>query len=139
MGRGASLAVLLLAAWLAVAGCAFGSEAACALGLSEIKPKRAARGETFRLHAEGLAVDCYDTGQLGQPPPERGIPIRLRQGEREWSLAAVDAGPPPDYALDARLTVPEEARPGRVVVEIHTESLGSPVRVPFRVIDGDGA
>ena len=140
MGRGASLAVLLLAAWLAVAGCAFGSAAECgrSVGWDRVEQKRVAPGETFRLHGKGFAGDCYDGNQLGRPPPERDIPIGLRQGEKSWRLATVDAGPAPDYVLDAELTVPEDARPGRAVVEIHTELSERPYKVPFRVIAGGG-
>lgn len=139
MRGGASLAVLLLVAWLAVAGCAFGSQAACGrnAGSDRVEPKRAAPDETFRLHGKGFAGDCYDTGQLGEPPPERNIRVVLRQGEEEWHLATVDAGSAPDYAIDAELTVPEGAVPGRALVEIHTKLAAQPDKIPFRVVGGE--
>jgi hypothetical protein len=137
--RGASLAVLLLLAWPAVAGCAFGSQAACSRGADSdrVEPERAAPGESFGLHGEGFAGDCYDTGQLVEPPPERGIRVVLRQGDEEWRLATVDAGPAPDYAIDAELAVPEGAAPGRAVVEIHTKLAARPDKVPLRVVGGE--
>lgn len=136
MGRNVSFVVTAFAAWLVVAGCAFGSQASCARDVSSnrVEPERVAPGETFRFHGEGFAGDCYDTGQLGQPPPERDLRIDLRQGEKSWRLATVDAGPAPDYALDAELTVPEGAEPGRAVVEIHTKLSRTPDRVPLHVL-----
>ena len=150
MERNTTLAATLLLACLAVlAGCAgvapgggaaqtvSFSEAACAFGPPQTEPPPVAPGETFRVHEEGFAADCYDTGQKGQPSPERGIPIRLRQGEEEWGLATVDAGPPPDYAIDAELTVPDEAKLGRAVVEIHTKLAAQPFKLPLRVVGAE--
>ena len=138
MRRRTKLAATLLLACLAViAGCAGSSEVACAFGPPQTEPPRVAPGETFRIHEEGFAADCYDTGQEGQPPPERDVPIGLRQGDEEWRLTTVDAGPPPDYAIDAELTVPEGASPGRAVVEIHTKLAAQPFKVPLRVVGGE--
>ena len=148
MGRNTTLATMLFA-WLAVlTGCSGGalgggaaqtagfSEAACAFGPPQTGPLRASPGESFRVHEEGFAADCYDTGQEGHPPPERDVPD-LRQGEKEWKLAKVDAGPPPRYAIDTELTVPDGVESGRAVVEIHTGLSAQPVKVPLRVVGAE--
>lgn len=111
------------------------SLAACAFLPPQTKLQRVSPGESFGVHEEGFAADCYDTGQQGQPPPERNIPISLQQEGKEWRLATVDAGPPPRYAVDARLTVPEEAEPGRAVVAIHTRLAAEPFEVPISVVE----
>ena len=43
---------------------------------------------------------------------------------------------PPDYALDMRLKVPAEAKPGRAVVVIPDPDSAEPLEVPFRVLGG---
>jgi hypothetical protein len=144
MRRNTTLAAALLAFLTVLAGCAGGAgqtaeefEAACAFGPPQTEPQRASPGGVLRIHEEGFAADCYDTGQGGRPPPERDVLVGLRQGEKEWRLATVDAGPPPSYAIDARLTVPEDAEPGRAVVEIHTRLSAEPFEVPLIVVGGE--
>ena len=110
--------------------------AGCARGFGGPEPSRGAPGEAFRVHGEGFATDCYDTGQPGKPPPQRNVPIDFRQGERTWRLATVDADR--EGTLDAELEVPVDAEAGGATVVVRTDD-GLPVEAPFRVLGGPEA
>ena len=112
-----------------------GSEDACVAARPDAEPSQAAPGESFRLHGEGFRDGCNDTGPPFLPePPQRDIRIEMRQGERTWRLAVVDADP--DYTLGTELEVPADAGPGQAVVVIRAGD-EEPTQVPFRVLGGE--
>ncbi len=113
MKRNVSLAVLLFA-WLAVSsGCAAlgGSSAGCARGAPSVEPERARPGEAFFFRGVGFGGGCDDSNLPFKPePPQQDVRIEMRQGGRAWHLATVDADA--EYAVEAKLEVPEDAEPG---------------------------
>lgn len=90
------------------------SEAGCVSPVIRAEPRRAEPGERFTLHGDGFFIGCNDTGRYERESPDREIRIELRQGEKTWRLAAVEARE--DYSFEERLKVPADASPGRAVV-----------------------
>lgn len=62
----------------------------------------------------------------------------MRQEGRTWDLVRVDAGGPPNYAIDVELKVPTEAKSGSAVIVIPNPDDAGPLEMPFAVL-GDGA
>ena len=130
--------MLMLVVCLTAVGCAGegpsgvvgGSQPACALGLREPELSQAAPGEAFRIYGEGFTTDCYDTGQPGQPPPERGMRIEFRQGGRSWRLASADADE--RGVLDVRLAVPSDAVGPREATVVVRKSDGTGLSWSYR-------
>ena len=130
----ASLPLLLLCA--ALSGCVpGGSSAGCARISPDVEPSRTRPGETFVLRGAGFDGGCDDSNlPFTEDPPQRGVRVEMRQGEKTWPLATVDAGPRPDYAIEEELRVPEDARPGKAAV-VTRDDYG-PMRMPFRMLGG---
>jgi hypothetical protein len=105
-----------------------------------LEPPRAAPGETFILRGRGFGGGCDDSNAPFRPdPPQQDIPIQMRQGGKAWDLATVDAGGPPDYAINVKLKVPKGATSGRATVVIYRPEPLGPMRMPFMVLGGGPA
>ena len=110
------IAVLAVAGCLVLAGCAAAGhvEASCAGPILEAKPPKVSLDRSFRVHGEGFAVGCNDTGQDRRVPPDNDILLGFRQGERTWQLSKTVADR--DYAFGLDLELPYGATPGPAVV-----------------------
>lgn len=120
-----------------LSGCAPSSNSAsgCSQEIPSLEPPRAVPGETFRLSGRGFGGGCDDSNLPFRPdPPQRGILIEMRQRGKAWDLATVDAGGPPNYAIDVELKVPKDAKPGGATVVIPVPNSAEPLRVPFEVL-----
>jgi hypothetical protein len=66
----------------------------------------------------GFFVGCNDTSVNGQAPPpmppDHGVRIELRQGNRSFALATVDADS--SYAFSTSVTIPAAAAVGRASI-----------------------
>ncbi len=110
------IGVLAVAGGVLLAGCAAAGhpEASCAGPSLEAEPQKIAPGRSFRVHGEGFAVGCNDTGQDRRVPPDNDILLGFRQGERTWELSKTIASR--DYSFGLDLEVPYDAAPGPAVV-----------------------
>lgn len=98
--------------------------AACAARASsiEVEPEQVSPNSSLEVHGEGFGklVECDDTGFVGEEPegavfePRKNISVELRQGSKNWELAAVDANQ--DLAFDEELKLPAGVTPGQATV-----------------------
>lgn len=137
--RPAALSYLLLCLLTLFTGCGLlgGTSAAeCGQQAPSVEPSRADPEETFRVYGGGFREGCNDTGPpFFEEPARRDIRVEMRQGGRSWTLASgLAASDPPDYALDVKLKVPTDAKPGRAVVAIPDPDSAEPMEAPFTVL-----
>ena len=99
-------------------------EAACEAPRISVIPTTGSPGSNLIVSGEGWAAECNDTisCQTGQQctepppsPPSKAIAITLKQGDRSWPLATVDAAP--DYAFKVSSSIPSDAQPGAATIE----------------------
>jgi len=99
--------------------------APCPSPSMEAIPARAAAGATFRLRGQSFSSGCNKTR------PARDVEIHFRQDGKIRKLATLEANR--NLAFNARLRVPENARPGRAILSANTRS-GEHVKTSFSVI-----
>ena len=88
------------------------ASASCAAPEIEVSPESGAPSSSIHVTGKYFADGCNDTGPASQAPapPQKGIHVSLRQGDAEFELGVVDAGPDYTFTLDAE--VPSDASPG---------------------------
>lgn len=106
--------LLATAAVLVLSGCG-GTPTAhggCTGPQITLSPGQVAPGGELRVQARFVWADCYDTGQPGTPPPQRGVAIVLEPdgGPAPIRLAEIDADP--DGRIDVTVRVPDDAPAG---------------------------
>src|SRR5215210_2091018 len=112
--------------WTAVAAAlVLVAVALCPSPSMEAIPARAAAGATFRLRGQSFSSGCNKTR------PARDVEIHFRQDGKIRKLATLEANR--NLAFNARLRVPENARPGRAILSANTRS-GEHVKTSFSVI-----
>lgn len=103
---------------VALAGCSFQGEQACADRLLEASPERTVAGEQVRVSGWRFAEGCPDVLVNGEPVeklrPREEVEVRLRQDSREWPLATAKVGE--DLSISERVRLPEGVREGEARV-----------------------